>query len=179
MFRPFLESRLAVNHAKGCEIVNSLVLFDSLCGKCNQLAPLGRGISLLLLACLFAFVNPDSLAAEIKWGNLNLTPQQETQMDDLESDWQKVHHDVSVQIERDTAELKTILPTGDSQKIRQLQNRIMNNRTYLMNESMDTFLRKREMLSPAQRSQLQQMLPCGNTNTSVGRPAQAAPPADR
>lgn len=178
MFRPFLESRLAVNHAKGCEIVNSLVLFGSLCGKYNQLAQLSRKNSLLILACLFAFVNPGALAAEIKWDNLNLTPQQETQMDDLESGWQKVHHDVSAQIERDTAELKTILPTGDSQKIRQLQNRIMNNRTYLMNESMDTFLRKREMLSPAQRSQLQQMLPCGNTNAPVNRPAQAAPPAN-
>lgn len=153
--------------------MNSLVLFGSLCGKRNKLAQFGRNISLLMVGYAFVWTAPYALAAEIRWNNLNLTPQQESQMGDLENSWQKVHHDVSVQIERDTAELKQILPTGDSKKIRELQTRIMNNRTYLMNESMDTFLRKREMLSPAQRSQLQQMLPCGNTNA----PAAAKPPA--
>lgn len=175
MFRPFLESRLAVKHAKGCEIVNSLVLLGSLFGKRSQLVQFGQKFGLLMLGCLMAMGISDALAGEIKWDTLNLTPQQETQMDDLESSWQKVHHDVSVQIERDTAELKTILPTGDSKKIRELQTRIMNNRTYLMNESMDTFLRKREMLSPAQRSQLQQMLPCGNTHAPAAKPVMAAP----
>lgn len=155
--------------------MNSLVFSGSLCGNRSALARFGREVSLLSLGCLLAFLSPDALAAEIKWNNLNLTPQQETQMGDLENNWQKVHHDVSVQIERDTAELKTILPTGDSKKIRELQTRIMNNRAYLMNESMDTFLRKREMLSPAQRSQLQQMLPCGNTNAPAAKPSMVAP----
>ncbi|HEY9745137.1 MAG TPA: hypothetical protein V6C99_02850, partial [Oculatellaceae cyanobacterium] len=57
------------------------------------------------------------------------------------------------------AELRAILPTGDTQRIRQLQNRITANKMFLMNQSIDTFLRKRETLTPAQRMQLQKMLP--------------------
>lgn len=147
--------------------MNSLVIFTSLHQKGKRFQ-LFRDMSVLALGFWVTLSALPALAGEIKWDSLNLTPQQESQMDNLENDWHKVHQEVSAQIERDTAELRTILPTGDSQKIRQLQTRIMNNRTYLMNESMDTFLRKREMLSPAQRAQLQQMLPC---KSNAVRPA--------
>ena len=80
-------------------------------------------------------------------------------MQRLEGNWQKTHQEVSSQIERDMAEMKDILPTGDTQRIRQLQARIANNKLYLMNESMDTFLKKRDMLTPGQRTQLQKMMP--------------------
>lgn len=143
--------------------MNSLVIFTSFHQKQKRFQ-LFRDMSVLMLGFWFTMAGLPAFAGEIRWDSLNLTPQQESQMDNLENDWHKVHQEVSAQIERDTAELRTILPTGDSQKIRQLQTRIMNNRTYLMKESMDTFLRKREMLSPAQRAQLQQMLPC-NTNS--------------
>ncbi len=123
----------------------------------------------LLAGFLFSIAH----AGEIKWQTLNLTPQQSTQMQSLEEGWHKIHQNLSVQIQRDMAELKTILPTGDSQKIRELQTRIMTNKTYLMNESMDTFLKKREMLSPEQRSQLQKMLPCANTAGAAPAAAQS------
>ena len=152
--------------------MNSLVFLVLLRQK-QKRAQLFRDMSALVLGIWLVVTCQTAFAGDIKWDSLNLTPQQEDQMDDLESNWHKVHRAVSAQIERDTAELKTILPTGDSQKIRQLQTRTMNNRTYLMNESMDTFLRKREMLTPAQRAQLQQMLPCSNTSN----PAAATPPA--
>ncbi len=112
-----------------------------------------------LAGCLLSLAH----ASEINWEYLNLTPQQQTQMQQLENDWHKIHQNVGGQLEKDMAELKTILPTGDSQKIRELQTRIMTNKTYLMNESMDTFLKKREMLSPPQRAQLQKMIPCKTT----------------
>lgn len=112
-------------------------------------------------------------AGEINWQTLNLTPQQSTQMQTLEEGWHKIHRNLSAQIQRDMAELKAILPTGDSQKIRELQTRIMTNKTYLMNESMDTFLKKREMLSPEQRSQLQKMLPCANPPAATPAAAQS------
>jgi hypothetical protein len=151
-----LESRLSVNHAKGFKIVNLLEFFkfprDMLNRLCLSL------ISAILAGFLLTLSNAD--ASEINWEHLNLTPQQETQMQQLEDAWHKIHQNVAGQIERDMAELKTILPTGDSQKIRELQTRIMANKTYLMNESMDTFLKKREMLSPTQRAQLQKMIPC-------------------
>jgi Spy/CpxP family protein refolding chaperone len=98
-------------------------------------------------------------ARQIDWDTLNLSPQQETQMQRLEGNWQKTHQEVNSQIEKDTEEMKELLLTGDSQRIRQLQNRISTNKMYLMNESTDTFLKKRDILTPAQRSQLQKMLP--------------------
>lgn len=127
--------------------------------------PIRMGTAVLLISLIILIVPAQpGLAAEIHWDNLNLTPQQETQMENLESNWEKTHQEVSSQIEKDMAELKTLLPTGDTQRIRQLQTRISNNKMYLMNESMDTFLRKRDMLTPAQRTQLQKLLPCKNQN---------------
>lgn len=113
----------------------------------------------ILASSLLMTVAAPVLARDINWNSLNLTPQQETQMERLEDNWEKTHHEVSAQIERDMAELKTLLPTGDTQRIRQLQSRIMTNKMYLMNESMDTFLKKRDMLTPVQRSQLQKLMP--------------------
>lgn len=128
-------------------------------------SPIRMGTAILLVSCIILIVpSQPSLAKEIHWDDLNLTPQQETQMQNLESNWEKTHQEVSSQIDKDMAELKTLLPSGDTQRIRQLQTRISNNKMYLMNESMDTFLRKRDMLTPAQRAQLQKLLPCKNQN---------------
>lgn len=99
------------------------------------------------------------LTKEIRWDSLNLTPQQESQIEQLESQWERTHSEVAAQIERDRTELKSLLPLGDSQRIRILQNRITTNKMYLMNESMNTFLRKRDTLTPDQRNQLQRLLP--------------------
>jgi hypothetical protein len=107
------------------------------------------GGSVLTSALLYA--GPSyALARDINWDNLNLTQQQEVQIDRLEGNWEKTHHEVNTQIEKDMVELKTLLPIGDTQRIRQLQNRITTNKMYLMNESMNTFLKKREMLTPSQ-----------------------------
>jgi Spy/CpxP family protein refolding chaperone len=149
--------------------VKSLEFFKSPAQKRNQAGMVLRTV--LVAGSLFSMAH----AGEINWQILNLTPQQSTQMQTLEDGWHKVHQNLSAQIQRDMAELKTILPTGDSQKIRELQTRIMTNKTYLMNESMDTFLKKREMLSPEQRSQLQKMLPCANPPSAS--PAAAQPEA--
>lgn len=110
--------------------------------------------TIVLLACPAL-----ALAKDIDWDSLNLSPQQEVQIERLEDSWEKTHAEVGTQIQRDMAELRNILPTGDSQRIRGLQNRITTNKTYLMNQSMDIFLKKRDMLTPAQRNQLQQMIP--------------------
>ena len=117
------------------------------------------------LFTLFLLCNVSSIseAHHIDWDTLNLSPQQESQMQHLESNWEKTHQEVNGQIEKDMAEMKEILPTGNTQRIRQLQTRISNNKMYLMNESMDTFLKKRDMLTPSQRAQLQKMMPCKQT----------------
>ncbi len=108
---------------------------------------------------LLVFMCPPGFARNINWEGLNLSPQQESQIHQLEDSWEKTHEQVSVQIERDTAELRAILPTGDIQRIRLLQNRITSNKMYLMNQSMDTFLKKRDALTPTQRTELQKMMP--------------------
>ena len=100
-----------------------------------------------------------ALAKNIDWESLNLTPQQEIQVSHLEEAWKKVHAEIGAQIEHDTAQLRAILPTGNTQQIRELQNRITTNKIYLMNQSMETFLKKRDTLTPIQRAQLQKMLP--------------------
>lgn len=110
--------------------------------------------ALALLACPGL-----AYAGNLDWSSLNLSPQQESQIERLEESWEKTHAEVGLQIQRDSAELRAILPTGDTQRIRQLQNRITSNKMLLMNQSMDTFLKKRDALTPAQRLQLQKMLP--------------------
>lgn len=116
-----------------------------------------------LCAGLLLFWLPvTAMAKEVNWGSLNLSPQQENKIEQLEAGWEKTHAEVSEQIDRDMDELKAILPNGDTQRIRTLQNRITTNKMYLMNQSMDTFLKKRDMLNPAQRGQLQKMLPGRN-----------------
>lgn len=116
----------------------------------------------LLSAMMIMIVAPDGMARDLDWGSLNLTPQQENQINRLEDNWEKTHEEVNVQIERDTAELRKILPTGDTARIRMLQNRITTNKMYLMNASMDTFLQKRDALTPGQRQMLQKMMPARN-----------------
>lgn len=122
---------------------------------------LGRSIlySLVLLT-----IPASALARDLNWDSLNLSPHQETQINRLENNWEKTHQEVNAQIAKDMAEMKTLLPTGDTQRIRQLQTRITTNKMYLMNESMDTFLKKRDTLTPVQRSQLQKMMPTRATS---------------
>lgn len=98
-------------------------------------------------------------AQEVNWNTLNLSPQQANQIHQLESSWAKTHDEISTQLEQDQNELRQILPSGDIQRIRHLQNRISTNKMYLMNQSMETFLKKRNTLNPNQRQQLQRMLP--------------------
>jgi Spy/CpxP family protein refolding chaperone len=125
-------------------------------GFCQGLLRPARLLS--LVACLW--VLPLGVwAKDIHWASLNLTAQQESHINQLESQWQHTHSEVAAQIYRDREELRMLLPTGDIQRIRLLQNRMMTNKMFLMNESMNTFLQKRDTLTPDQRAQLQRMLP--------------------
>lgn len=110
--------------------------------------------TIVLLTCPALAIGKD-----VDWDSLNLSPQQETQIDRLEDSWEKTHSEVSSQVERDMTQLRSILPTGNTQQIRELQSRISSNKMYLMNQSMDTFLKKRDTLTPNQRAQLQKMIP--------------------
>jgi len=152
-FQPFWDSKKEIRYdtvKPFSRYPETGLLFQS-----NRTAGRTGVLSLLLIAVM----PTATLAGEIQWDSLNLSPQQESQMDRLENNWERTHDEVNAQIERDTAELKAILPTGDTQRIRQLQGRITTNKMYLMNQSMDTFLKKRDMLTPGQRQQLQKLIP--------------------
>lgn len=114
---------------------------------------------LVLVALAFLAINPIAQAKEVRWSSLHLTSQQEIRINRLEDRWQETHTEVSAQIDRDRNELRSLLPSGDTQRIRAIQNRIISNKMYLMNESMNIFLQKRDLLSPDQRAQLQKMIP--------------------
>lgn len=117
-----------------------------------------RQISSLMFT--LAFVSfPIAYAGQIKWEELNLTPQQANHIERLETDWEKERAVVTDQIARDKAELKALLPNGDRERIKFLQRRITHNEMYLMNASLETFLEKRDVLEPDQRSKLQRMMP--------------------
>jgi hypothetical protein len=142
---------------KGVSIVNVMMNLKTLKLPSKQLLwldPASFVSALMILVCPTI-----ACAKDIDWESLNLTPQQESQIGRLESSWEKTHAEIGAQIERDSAELRALLPMGDPQRIRQLQNRITSNKMFLMNQSMDTFLKKRDTLTPAQRLQLQKMLP--------------------
>ncbi len=127
-------------------------------------------VSSLVVVLTFVTV-PAAFAGNINWDELNLTPQQSSQIERLESEWERDRAIVTDQIARDKAELKSLLPNGDRERIKFLQRRITHNEMYLMNASMETFLDKRDILQPDQRSKLQRMMP------GVIRPASNAAPA--
>jgi len=81
------------------------------------------------------------------------------QIEQLEAAWQQIHAQGQAQLDRHISELRALLPTGDTGKILQLQTRINHEKNYLLNQSMDIFLKKRAVLTPAQRLQLQRMIP--------------------
>jgi len=126
-----------------------------------QFFKLRWAFELVLVALAFLAITNSTTAQakEVRWNNLHLTSQQETRINRLEDRWQQTHSEVSAQIDRDRNELRNLLPSGDTQRIRAIQNRIISNKMYLMNESMNIFLQKRDLLSPDQRAQLQKMIP--------------------
>jgi Spy/CpxP family protein refolding chaperone len=96
----------------------------------------------------------------INWSSLDLNPQQENEIDRLESQWQRTYSDVYPQIQRDKNELRHLLnaPQSNERQIMELQNRIQQNEQRLRQEATRTFLNKKGQLNPAQKVRLQQMM---------------------
>lgn len=97
------------------------------------------------------------MAMAVNWNELNLSPQQSSQIHALEMNWERTHQRITREIEQDQASIKRLLPSGNRTKIQDLQRRIMKNKMYLMNQSTETFMKKREQLNPDQQSRLKRM----------------------
>ena len=117
-------------------------------------------VSLVVMFALLCLQPSVADAKDIRWTELNLSPQQLNELERYESEWRRLYMDVSPQIQRDSVELKNLMddPHGDAQRLMELQSRINDNKQRLQNEAMKTFLKKREKLSPEQRMILQRQL---------------------
>ncbi len=91
---------------------------------------------------------------------MNLTPQQQNNMDRLDSSWKKTYAEVYPQIVRDKSTLRHLLqsPNSDEQQILQLHERIRKNEELLHQEAIRNFLDKKKQLDPTQRQKLQELM---------------------
>lgn len=123
-----------------------------------------RGL-LILTVCLLTLVAQGVSQVSwadphISWDSLNLSPEQENEIDRLESQWKRLYTELYPQIQRDKNELRRLLNSAqsDERMIMELQNRIQNNEQRLRQEATRTFLNKKGQLSPNQKVRLQQMM---------------------
>ncbi|MGE0200231.1 MAG: Spy/CpxP family protein refolding chaperone [Candidatus Melainabacteria bacterium] len=118
----------------------------------------------LLLAAVMTLgllsISSPVLAADplnVDWVSLNLNSDQSTQINQLEGEWKRLCGQLLPQVERDKADLMRELssPNPDQGKIQELQRRIQANKSKLQEAAMTTFLKKKQQLTPDQRSRLQ------------------------
>ena len=96
-----------LQNIKRCNIVNFKVFTQQL-REPRATMKLRQGSISLFTLFLLCNVSSISEAHHIDWDTLNLSPQQESQMQHLESNWEKTHQEVNGQIEKDMAEMKEI-----------------------------------------------------------------------
>ncbi|MEB3286157.1 MAG: hypothetical protein VKJ04_01500 [Vampirovibrionales bacterium] len=97
---------------------------------------------------------------DVDWGGLNLSSQQSQQINQVEAQWKVTAGQIIPQIKQDKSELLRLLnsPNGDQRRIMELQGRINSNKSRLHNAAMQSYLKKKEYLSPDQQQQLQRMI---------------------
>ena len=110
---------------------------------------------------LLLFCSCPSLAnTGVNWNLLNLSDWQKTEINNLNSSWQKTSMNLSKQIIYDQNILKTFLsnPLSSDQDIIKLQNKILLNQNKLSIKAMENFLQKRSLLNALQRQRLHKIL---------------------
>jgi exonuclease VII large subunit len=115
----------------------------------------------LLVGLGILFALPTSAEERmVNWTNLELSPQQQSEIGRLESQWQRMYTELYPQIQRDKNELRRLLnsPQSNERQIMELQTRIQINEQRLRQEATRTFLNKKNQLNPVQKVRLQQMM---------------------
>ena len=92
----------------------------------------------------------------IRWECLGLSYNQQAQMKELDSKWQRINQNLRTNIINDQKALQYILsnPYSTQKEIRELHNRILSNRTTLREQAMEIFLEKRDVLTQGQKKNL-------------------------
>jgi Spy/CpxP family protein refolding chaperone len=117
---------------------------------------------------LLAFTHP-ALAGDptyVRWNALHLDPSQETQLSRLDEQWKKIYTERSPQLQRDRAELRRLMfsPQANDKEIMALRERIHKSEELLRVEAMKSFIQKKNVLTPGQRMQLQQLFSPGSAS---------------
>lgn len=96
----------------------------------------------------------------IDWTKLELNPQQNTQIQSLESQWYKEFSDISPQIREDQTKLQRLLTdrNPDSLQVVALQQAIARRKEQLNLAAMQNYLAKKKVLNEKQQTQFEQMI---------------------
>ncbi|MFH0703131.1 MAG: hypothetical protein V2B14_06315 [bacterium] len=117
-------------------------------------------IKLGIIGILLCGASFSAEASRIKWEVFNLTYEQKQEIQDLDSQWQKINYAIRPGLIRDQQQLKLLLTNTDStdNQIRELQKQIFSKQDQLRYEALENFLSKRRLLTAKQRKMLQKML---------------------
>lgn len=97
---------------------------------------------------------------DVNWQALQLTPQQNNAMQQLDRQWEGTYQRLHPQIEHDQAQLRQLMeaPNASPQRVMQVQNRLQRNRHQLHQSATRIFMKKKHRLTPPQRKELSRMM---------------------
>ena len=136
-------------------------------GLVNKSGVLCAAVSLVAIAAEISFA-PKALAQEaqatssccIDWSKLNLTAQQNTQIQGLEQQWYKEFNEISPQLRDDRVRLQKAIAdhNSDPVQIMALQQSVARKKEQLSNAAMQNYLSKKKVLNETQQKQLEEMI---------------------
>ncbi len=99
-------------------------------------------------------------ARMVDWQQLDLSPNQDREIQKLDTEWRGMYSQLNPQIQQDRNRLRKMLgePQPDEARIMELQSRIQRNEDRLRREATKIFLHKKNQLSPGQKQRLHKMM---------------------
>lgn len=119
-----------------------------------SLALLGACLGLVWLGAEPVFAQ--NTGCRINWQAMDLSPEQQSQLHQIDNQWQQTYNRLSPQVRQDTQALRQQLnsPTPNEATVMQLQSRIHSNEETLRQEATKAYLQKNRLLNPAQREEM-------------------------
>jgi Spy/CpxP family protein refolding chaperone len=103
---------------------------------------------------------PSPSSSCIDWSKLNLSGQQNSQIQALEQQWFKEFNEISPQLRDDRTRLQRAISdhNADPVQIMALQQSVARRKEQLSNAAMQNYLCKKKVLNDAQQKQLEEMI---------------------
>ncbi len=107
-----------------------------------------------------AYAEGGPTRCHIDWTKLNLSPQQNQQIQTLEASWIKEYQELAPSIQEDQKRLAQLLADrqADPVEVMAVQQSIAQKKEKLHNEALKNFLKKKQILNDNQKQQLEFML---------------------